>query len=65
MILATVTRDFYIDFFRELANVRSGPSGLDREGIAEIMARYATEVVRPASTEPELGASRRWSLSVS
>lgn len=54
VILATVTPDFYIDFFRELANVRSGPSELDPEEIAEIMTRYATEVVRPASTEPEL-----------
>ena len=48
VILATVTPDFYIDFFRELANLRPGPSGLDPEEVAEIMARYATEVVRPA-----------------
>ena len=47
VILATVTPDFYIDFFRELANLRPGPGGFDLEEVAEIMARYATEVVRP------------------
>lgn len=46
VILATVTPDVYIDFFRELANLRPGPGGLDPEEIAELMARYATEVVR-------------------
>src|SRR5215813_3470688 len=41
VIVATVTPDVYIDFFRELANLRPGPSGLDPEEIAEVMARYA------------------------
>jgi len=46
VIVATVTPDVYIDFFRELANLRPGPSGLDPEEIAQVMARYATELVR-------------------
>jgi mannose-6-phosphate isomerase-like protein (cupin superfamily) len=49
VILATVTPDFYIDFFRELANLRAGPTGFDPDEVGEIMTRYATEVVRPAS----------------
>jgi mannose-6-phosphate isomerase-like protein (cupin superfamily) len=48
VILGTVTPDLYIDYFRELANLRSRPTGLDPEEVAEVMARYATEVVRPA-----------------
>ena len=29
VIFCTVTPDVYINYFRELANLRSGPSGLD------------------------------------
>ena len=41
--------ELYIDFFRELDNLRPGPNGLDPEEVAAVMARYATEVVRPAT----------------
>jgi mannose-6-phosphate isomerase-like protein (cupin superfamily) len=53
VMLCTVTPDLYIDYFRELANLRPGPNGLDPSEVAEVMLRYATEVVRP-STQPTL-----------
>jgi quercetin dioxygenase-like cupin family protein len=47
-MVCTVTPDLYIDYFRELATLRPGPSGLDPKQVAAVMARYATEVVQPA-----------------
>lgn len=47
VMLCTVTPDLYINYFRELASLRSGPRGLDPDEVAGVMARYATEVVRP------------------
>ena len=47
VMLCTVTPDLYIDYFRDLASLRAGPNGLDPKEVAEVMARYATEVVRP------------------
>jgi mannose-6-phosphate isomerase-like protein (cupin superfamily) len=49
VILATITPDLYIEFFRELDNLQPGPNGLDPEDVAAVMARYATEVVRPTT----------------
>ena len=47
VLLCTVTPDLYIDYFRELAKLRPGPNGLDPKQVGELMAHYATEVVRP------------------
>jgi len=33
--------------FRDLAALKPGPNGLDPKEVGEVMARYATEVVRP------------------
>jgi mannose-6-phosphate isomerase-like protein (cupin superfamily) len=46
VLLCTVTPDLYIDYFRELAQFTGGPP--DPAAIAAIMAKYATEVVRPS-----------------
>lgn len=46
VLLCTVTPDRYIDYFRELDRLPKSPAGLDPAAVAEIMARYATEVVR-------------------
>ncbi|WP_156994077.1 cupin domain-containing protein [Pseudonocardia acaciae] len=46
-LLCTVTPDRYIDYFRELGRLPVGPTGPDPSAMAEIMARYATEVVGP------------------
>jgi mannose-6-phosphate isomerase-like protein (cupin superfamily) len=48
VILCTITPDLYIDYFRELDRLPAGPQGLDPAAVGAIMARYATEVVRPA-----------------
>src|SRR5260370_29309040 len=45
VMLCTVTPDLYIEYFRDLAKLRPGPSGLDPKEVAQVMARYATEVV--------------------
>jgi hypothetical protein len=47
-MLCTVTPDLYIDYFRELDALSTGPTGLDPRSVAEVMARYATEVFEPA-----------------
>ncbi|MBV9577173.1 MAG: hypothetical protein JO057_01140 [Chloroflexi bacterium] len=47
-MLCTVTPDLYINYFRDLAALTPGPTGLDPEEVAAVMARYATEVVRPS-----------------
>jgi mannose-6-phosphate isomerase-like protein (cupin superfamily) len=47
VMLCTVTPDLYIDYFRELGTLRAGPNGLDPQEVGAVMARYATEVVRP------------------
>jgi len=45
VLLCTVTPDLYIDYFRELGKLRRGPEGgLDPHDIADLMARYATEI---------------------
>jgi hypothetical protein len=46
-MLCTVTPDLYIDYFRDLAHLKPGPNGLDHGEVAQIMAKYATEVIRP------------------
>jgi hypothetical protein len=48
-MLCTVTPDLYVDYFRDLASLRPVPCGLDPREVAEVMARYATEVVRPGA----------------
>jgi mannose-6-phosphate isomerase-like protein (cupin superfamily) len=48
IMLCTVTPDLYIDYFRELDALFTGPTGLDARAVAEVMARYATEVFEPA-----------------
>lgn len=48
VIFCTVTPDLYVKYFRELNNLRPGPSRLDLKKVAEVMARYATEIARPA-----------------
>lgn len=48
IMLCTVTPDLYIDYFRELDALSTGPTGLDPRSVAEVMARYATEIFEPA-----------------
>ena len=48
-MLCTVTPDLYINYFKELANLRPGPGGLDPKEVGEVMSRYATEVVHPST----------------
>ena len=45
VMLATITPDLYIGYFRELAAQPPGP--LDPKTVGEIMSRYATEVLTP------------------
>jgi mannose-6-phosphate isomerase-like protein (cupin superfamily) len=45
VMYCTITPDLYIEYFRELAASPTGSGGLDPRHVAEIMARYATEVV--------------------
>lgn len=47
VLLCTVTPDRYIDYFRELDRLPKKPGGLDPAAVAEVMSRYATEVLRP------------------
>ena len=47
VMLCTVTPDLYIDYFRALGSLHAGPNGLDPKEVGEVMARYATEFVRP------------------
>jgi len=47
LMLCTVTPDLYIDYFRELDALSTGSTGLDPRAVAEVMARYATEVFKP------------------
>jgi quercetin dioxygenase-like cupin family protein len=50
VMLCTVTPDRYIGYFRELGNLPKSPDGsLDPKAVGAIMARYATEVVRPGA----------------
>jgi mannose-6-phosphate isomerase-like protein (cupin superfamily) len=44
--LCTVTPDHYINYFREIGALRSGPTGLDPAAVADLMSRYATEPYR-------------------
>jgi hypothetical protein len=46
-MLCTISPDLYIDYFRELDALSPGTAGLDPRAVAEVMARYATEVVKP------------------
>src|SRR5262249_45342618 len=48
VILATFTPALFVGYFREIASLRPGPTGLDLDEVAEAMARYATEVVTGA-----------------
>ncbi len=45
VMLCTVTPDLDIEYFRELATLPPGPP--NPRAVAEIMSRYATEVVPP------------------
>ena len=47
VFVGTLTPDLYVGYFRELRGLAWGPSGPDPAEIAKVMARYATEVVRP------------------
>ena len=47
IMLCTISPDLYIDYFRELDALSPGTAGLDPRAVAEVMARYATEVVKP------------------
>lgn len=47
IMLCTITPDLYIDYFRELDALSTGTTGLDPRAVAKIMARYATELVKP------------------
>jgi mannose-6-phosphate isomerase-like protein (cupin superfamily) len=49
VMYCTITPDRYIDYFRELDRLPKGPGGLDPKVVADIMARYATEVVGPGA----------------
>ncbi len=49
VMYCTVTPDRYIDYFRELDRLPKGSGGLDPKVVADIMTRYATEVVRPSA----------------
>ena len=49
VMLCTVTPDLYINYFRDLAALTPGPTGLNPTEVGEVMARYATEVVRPGA----------------
>jgi mannose-6-phosphate isomerase-like protein (cupin superfamily) len=51
VLYCTITPDLYIDYFRELAALRPRPTGpgLDPKQVAEVMSRYATEVVPPTA----------------
>ncbi|MDQ2791471.1 MAG: cupin domain-containing protein [Actinomycetota bacterium] len=48
IMLCTVTPDLYIDYFRELDALSTGQTGLDPHAVAAVMARYATELFKPA-----------------
>jgi hypothetical protein len=46
--LGTMTPDLYIQYFRDLAALPTGPEGLlNSADIGRVMSRYATQVVRP------------------
>lgn len=45
VMLGTVTPRHYIDYFREFAALRRGPDGIDPRDVAELMSRYATDIV--------------------
>ena len=47
IMLCTITPDLYIDYFRELDTLSTRTTGLDPRAVAEIMAHYATELVKP------------------
>ena len=49
VILCTITPDLYIDYFRELDRLPKTSGALDPVAVAEIMARYATEVFKPGT----------------
>jgi len=48
VFLGTMTPDLYIQYFRDLAALPTGPGGLlNPADIGRVMSRYATEVVSP------------------
>lgn len=47
IMLCTVTPDLYIDYFHELDALSTGSTGLNPRAVADVMARYATEVFNP------------------
>jgi mannose-6-phosphate isomerase-like protein (cupin superfamily) len=49
VLLCTFSPDLYVDYFRELARLAHGPTGLDPVAVGQLMRRYATEVVAPVS----------------
>lgn len=57
-LICTVTPGRYIDYFRELQELHSGPNGLlDPRDILELMARYATEPYSPSPSNTVRNAS--------
>src|SRR5262249_39268627 len=44
VMLCTVTPDLYVQYFRDLAQLRPGPNGLDPGEVGQLMRHYATEV---------------------
>lgn len=47
LFVCAVTPHLYVQYFRDLRDVPVGPGGLDPVAVGKVMARYATEVVRP------------------
>lgn len=47
VLLGTVTPRHYIDYFRQIAALQRGPDGINPRDVAELMSRYATEIVHP------------------
>lgn len=46
-ILFTSTPDLYIEYFRDLQQLKPGPEGIHPADIAEVMKKYATETWQP------------------
>jgi len=46
-MLCTITPRHYIDYFREFAALHRDRGGIDPRDVAELMSRYATEIVHP------------------
>jgi len=56
VFVGSFTPDLYLGYFRELRSIPWGADGPDRAAIAELMSRYATEVVSRLSRPPRRAA---------